>query len=1150
MAAKHWRRLLLNRWMLAGVGAVFLYALLGFLLVPWIVKRYVSNYAVERLKRKASIVEVRVNPFLFTFDAQGFVLKEADDSPIMGFERMFLDFELSSFFRWAWTFADIRIERPLLNVEIRKDGRLNLSALTDSLPKSKDSPDEEDHPPRLLVQHAEIIDGSFTFSDRSGLTPATETFAPLNIEFKQISTLRDRKGPYTVRASLPGGGTISWSGEVSLHPIFSRGRLSVSGFKLATAWKFAQDELHLAEPAGGMDFSTHYRFDYREHNASLTLKDSTFLLKGLVLTEKGKQAPMLALETIEISGMGFDLQEREIMIPNITVRDGRIAASVNEEGIFNWQQLAVRREPEDMPKPVSGVSASTGRPWRLKAQAVNLENVGLAYTDLSRATPLTLAVGGLNILLNASIEVGAGPANVTVDGLKVKMNRVAFSETGDNISLIAIDTLALDHGCIDINNRSIKLTRVGASGGGIRVVRGKDGRIQLAEMLAPGDRGKLKREIVETGEKARDEGKPWSFRLDALELNGFSAALQDRTIDPAVVYDLKDVRASLKHISNDGKTPMDFDARLKVTQGGSARFTGQVSQAGDYAKARVSIMEISLKPLGPALAKFAWLALESGNLTMSGLVKYHSGKSGPQVRASGSVSLDSLRLNETHTGERFLEWKVMSANGLTFGLTPHGLQIQEVRVLEPGAKVVIFKDRSVNLTKVIKGPEMTGAEEISHPAPAPVVAPGANRALFPVSIDRVRVEKGVVDFADLSLVLPFASQMTDLTGGVTGISSDPASQASVALDGKVDEYGIAAVQGRLSPFVPKTFTDINLSFRNVEMKPLSPYSATFAGRRIKSGTLSLNLGYKIQNSELLGDNQVVLEQFTLGDRVEAPNAINLPLDLAIALLTDAQGKIDVAVPVQGNLDNPKFKYGHVIRQAVINLITKIVTSPFRVLGGLMGGKGEKMDAISFYPGSDRLLPPELKKIKTVIEALKKRPRLRLVVQGRFDPKLDGEALRTQRVKRTLAVEMDVILAPDEEFGPIAFENAKTQRALEKLLERQGGDKAVAHFKTQYEKITGEKAQRVNPALAFFGRGSPDTAFYRALFKELVRREPVSETDLNDLARRRIEAIVTHFKATSGFDITRVTPGSSGPVEKASTDIVNTRLSLDVIKPSA
>jgi hypothetical protein len=1134
--------------MLAGVGLVLVYALLGFLLTPWLFKRYVSNYAAEQLKRKALIGEVRVNPFLFTFDAKGFSLKEADGAPIIGFGRLFVDFELSSLFRWAWTFADIRMERPSLYMEIRHDGRLNLAALSDSLSKTEDSPTEAGHLPRLVLQHAEIIDGSLTFSDRSDLTPATETFAPLNIEFKDISTLPDRKGPYTVRANLPGGGTVGWQGQVSLQPIFSQGQLSMSGFKLATAWKFAQDEINLAEPSGEVEFSTHYRFDYREHNAFLALKDAKLAFNGIVLTEKGKRDPILALKTIEVAGMSFDLHAREVMVPNISMRDGRIAAAVNEEGVLNWQKLAVGRKPANVTTPLPGASASTRRPWRLKAGAVNVENVAVDYTDRSRATPLTLSINGVNILLNASAEFGAEPAKATVDGLKVKLSRIALSETGDDISLIRIDTLALDHGHIDMSNRSIILKRLAATGGGARLVRGKGGRIRLAEMLAPGDRGKLKREIIETGEKARSEGRPWSFRLDAFDVNGFRAALRDRTIDPAMVYDLQDIRVSLKNLTNDGKTPIEFDTRFKVVQGGRVNLSGQVSPVGDHAQAQAKIVGVSLKPMHPVLAKFTSLSLESGKVNVSTRVRYRAGKSGPRLRANGSVSVDSFKLNEAGTGERFLEWKKMSANRLTFGLSPHGLQIDEVRLVEPGAKVVIFKDRSINLSKAIKAPDVAGAEKTPNVKQASATMAKEKQTLFPVSIERVRVEKGVVDFADYSLVLPFATQVTDFNGGAAGISSNPESRASVSLEGKVGTYGLATVKGKLSPFTPKTFTDIAVSFRNVEMTPLSPYSATFAGRKIASGTLGLNLEYKIQNSELLGDNEVVLEQFTLGDRVEAPNAVNLPLDLAIALLTDDEGKIDVAVPVHGNLDNPKFKYGHVIRQAFINLIKKIVTAPFRALGGLLGDKSEKMDTISFYPGSYRLLPPELKKLKKVVGALEKRPKLRLVVQGRFDPKIDGEALRTERVRRALAMEMGVKLAPEQGMVPMAFDNAKTQRALEELLERRSGDKAVTHFKMQYEKMTGKKAKRVNSALAFFGWESSDTAFYEAMFRELVRQEPLGDNDLRDLAKRRAEAIITNLKTTAGLAVTRVTQGSSGPAEEASTETVDTRLTLDVIKP--
>jgi hypothetical protein len=286
------------------------------------------------------------------------------------------------------------------------------------------------------------------------------------------------------------------------------------------------------------------------------------------------------------------------------------------------------------------------------------------------------------------------------------------------------------------------------------------------------------------------------------------------------------------------------------------------------------------------------------------------------------MGVDSFKLSEAGSGERFLEWKAMSANGLKFELSPRRLGIEELRLLEPGAKVVIFKDRSVNLVKVLKSPDAVDSETAPKNGQPSAVMPSAEQPFFPVSIERIRMDKGVVDFADLSLVLPFVTHVTDVKGAATGISSDPASRTSLKFEGKVDEYGLATMAGRLSPFAPKAFTDLTVSFQNVEMKPLSPYSATFAGRKIASGTLNLNLEYKIQDSELLGDNKVVLNQFTLGERVEAPNAINLPIDLAIALLSDSEGKIDVAVPVRGNVDNPKFSYGHVIRQAIVNLITR------------------------------------------------------------------------------------------------------------------------------------------------------------------------------------------------------------------------------------
>ncbi|MGD8261886.1 MAG: DUF748 domain-containing protein [Desulfobacterales bacterium] len=568
--------------------------------------------------------------------------------------------------------------------------------------------------------------------------------------------------------------------------------------------------------------------------------------------------------------------------------------------------------------------------------------------------------------MNASAEVDSGSVKAIVDGLKVKLNHIAFSEAGNDNPLLSLDALGLNDGHIDIGSRAITITQVEAIGGGTNVVRDKDGRIQLLKMLDPGDKGKLKREIAETGSKARAEGKPWSLSLGTFDLIDFQVGLQDLTFVPEIVYNLRDIRASFKNLTNDEKTPIAFNTSLKVVQGGSASLSGQVSQIGDYADVRVKLTGVNIKPLHPAVTKFTSLALDSGNVSASTQVSYRASKPGPKLRANGSVNLNELRLNEADTSERFLEWKEMSANGIMFELSPNRLQVEELRLLEPGAKVVIFKNRSVNLAKVLKLPDApnTGTKLPSAQTSTSTVEPQENQTLFPENIDRVGVEKGVVDFADFSLVLPFATQVTDFNGGISGISTKPMSRASLKFDGRVDKYGLSAMEGR------------------------------------------------------------------------------------------------------------------------------------------------------------------------------------------FDPKMDSETLRTRRTRYALAEQMGVKLSPEEEPGPIAFDSVKTQKTLEKLLEMRSGDTAIADFKTQYEKATGKKAKRTNFAMAAIGWASSDTAFYQAMFKELVKLEPLTENDLKELALSRSEGIIKELKANAGLDDTRVTVGTPGPSEKVSTKTVNTQLTLDVIKPSA
>jgi hypothetical protein len=374
---------------------------------------------------------------------------------------------------------------------------------------------------------------------------------------------------------------------------------------------------------------------------------------------------------------------------------------------------------------------------------------------------------------------------------------------------------------------------------------------------------------------------------------------------------------------------------------------------------------------------------------------------------------------------------------------------------------------------------------------------------------------------------------------VAGLGSATDSRATVKLDGQVDEFGSMKVDGSLSAFEPKVFTDLAVLFRNVPMSSLSPYSATFAGRRIMAGTLDLDLSYKIDHSALVGDNKVVLRRLQLGERVDSPGATRLPLDLAIAILSDADGVIDLALPVRGNIDHPEFSYGHLVWQALVTVITKVATAPFRALGALFGGDAEKLDAIAFEPGRDVLRPPEREKLERVRAVLGKRPRLAVTVHGAYDATLDGEALRALRVREELAQRLGIKLRPGEDPGPVALDDVKTQRALEALLTERGGAKILDEVASAWQQSSGKKAERANAVLALVGRGAGDRGLYDAVYRKLVELTPLADAELAALARRRGEAIVSVL----GEGGARAAAGDTEVASRAERAGIPTRLEL-------
>jgi hypothetical protein len=1005
---RHLERITSSKVVLGAVAALLLYALAGFGLAPYLLERYLPRYAEAQLGSQVTIADVRVNPFLLRLEVQGVRLEYPPGQPLVGFDRLLVDFQLSSLFRRAWTFADVQLDGLDLNVEHQRDGSLNLAAFMDRLSKRYTAVSSGERPPRRwLLQHAQLRNGKLTFSDLSGHTPLRTTFVPINLEVLNLATLPDRHGRYAITAAVPDGGTITWQGDISLLPTASAGELEVKGVKLATAWAFLRNALRLAEPTGSVDFATRYRFGYGNGQATLGLDDIRVRVSALALRARDGGDPILALDTIMASGARFDLGSRELVVPSIELANGRVA-----------------------------------------------------------------------------------------------------------------------------------------------VVQGSDGRIPLLEALTP-----VKTPSREAGAPA-PETPPWKVRVETVTARDVQATLGDRRYEQPITYDAHVVSATVRSITNEGTAPMRFEAAVRVAQGGTVDSSGTITQRLDGIELQVEMRQVALGPLRPLLARHATLDLRSGHVSASARVGYQARGEGPALRASGAVTIADVLVNESDTGDRFLSWKTLSTDDLTLTLAPDRLRIKEIRVSEPGAKVLIAKDRSLNLVHVLRteaGRTAPGAtsddpRDVAAAAPSPK-GPDANRQPFDARVARVSVRNGTVDFADLSLVLPFSTRVTRFGGTAVGISTERTGRTEVRFRGHIEPSGFANVEGGLSAYDPKAFTDVRVEFRNVEMPPLSPYTATFAGRAVAAGRLSLDLQYRIVDRALVGQNKAVMENFKLGERVEAPNVLDLPLDLAISLLTDSQGRITVAVPIQGNVGQPTFDYRHLIREAIGNLIRRVVSAPFRALGRLFGGVDEEVASIEFAPGSARLRLPEREKLDRVAHVLSERRELKLVIRGPFYPERDGEALRTEGVRWDVAQALGVKLEGREDPGPIAYSDAATQRALEALLAERAGPKGMEELGRAFTRRAGREPERLNPVLGLFGRASPDREFYQAVYRRLVELYPLPPNVLQELAARRAGAIVEYLAGSASIEPSRLESREVRPVHAAADEPITMQLGLDVARPS-
>jgi hypothetical protein len=289
---------------------------------------------------------------------------------------------------------------------------------------------------------------------------------------------------------------------------------------------------------------------------------------------------------------------------------------------------------------------------------------------------------------------------------------------------------------------------------------------------------------------------------------------------------------------------------------------------------------------------------------------------------------------------------------------------------------------------------------------------------MPVRIERIEIEDSAAAFSDRSIQPNFSAAILGLHGAIVGLSSDPAARATVDLDGSVDQYAPVSIKGQINPLAAATYTDIALSFRNIELTTFNPYSGKFAGYSIAQGKLTTELHYHVENRKLQATHHIVIEQLEFGAATESKQAVPLPIKLAAALLKDRNGVIDLQLPVDGSLDDPGFHIAPVVGSLLEGLVRRIVTAPFALLGALFGG-GEELAYVDFPAGSAMLGPAQSAKLAELAKALLERPQLKLDIPLHAQNGDDDLALEHTALEQALAAVRRAPAPPPRRGAPVA-----------------------------------------------------------------------------------------------------------------------------------
>jgi uncharacterized protein involved in outer membrane biogenesis len=805
-----------------------------------------------------------------------------------------------------------------------------------------------------------------------------------------------------------------------------------------------------------------------------------------------------------------------LTLPELAIRDGVVhVADLVPDPVFRTDltgiQIALREFalPQEQPAQVE-IAFGTGFGESVKhAGSLLLSPLSSSGTLEARKIQLTryfpyyrslllyqLEAGVADFSTRYALRMGGEQPDMRLDGFNFSLASARMRKPGADEDFLSVKSAQIRDAALDLGKLTMNVGEFSSREGVLNLVRERDGTINATRILPATEEA---RSEASTEER---RGSPWLMTLARADLQKWRIAFTDLVPAEPVKIVADDLSLQARDVGNQPGTKGELELNAKLNESGSLSVQGPLSIDPLSTELKVGLQDFSVVTLQPYFANRLNILLTRADLSVAGTAKFAlAGDAPPAIGFDGDVRVTHLASVDKAGSEDFLKWQSLHVGGVSYNHEPMRLAIQQVALSDFYSRIIIFPDGRLNLQDIVAADKSEAESTETKPAapekPADTAAPPP-----PIRIGAVTLQNGDVNFTDLFIKPNYSANLSAIGGSVTGLSSQLDTTADVDLRGRFAVTAPVEIKGKLNPLVKNLFLDIKANVRDIELGPFTPYSGKYVGYAIEKGKMSFDVAYRIEDRKLQASNRITVDQLTFGGKVESPEATKLPVMLAVALLKDRNGVIDVNLPISGSLDDPKFSVGGLIVRVIVNLITKAITSPFALLGSLAGSGGEELSYVEFEPGLATLPADSQDKISALQKGLADRPALKLDVMPFSDPETDREASRrlaferqvkSQKmqdlVKRGTAVKSvdEVTVAPEEyeKYLRRAYKEAKFPKPRNAIgfVKDLPVDETEKLMLTNVQvsdddllKLANERAQAVKDVLTGGGEVAPERVF--------------------------------------------------------------------------